>query len=180
LLKKRYCDQSDYSPFQICSVSSSHALPYQVVDAEDTGVEQWYAADDILVLPEPGVKHVWNDGESVLALYPDTTCFYKGVVVGSVKDGVVVRFEEDADQVKQVSEWNLISFPADTLVSANSNASNSAGSKRKLSGKSTAGGLKKSRSKSSLVARGSKSSLGDDDESSQSGDGSRRRSLRQH
>lgn len=109
---------------------------YEVVDAEheledddDDGASVnkdtksfWARPEDLLVLPAPmfsgGKPDMPKVNEHVLALYPDTTCFYEATVIqlppGNQLDAlskVVVKFEEDDGQQRTVAPWNLVRLP---------------------------------------------------------------------
>ncbi len=97
-------------------------------DADSTDYQKQYQLkrSDVLALPKPSdMKPLIPPKTKVLALYPDTTCFYHGVVVATPvlaytvvmltrqehhKGGYAVRFEEDDDRIQTIPLAFVVPF----------------------------------------------------------------------
>ncbi|KAJ3289579.1 DUF1325-domain-containing protein [Rhizoclosmatium globosum] len=71
----------------------------------------------IIVLPKPNDPNIreFPEGHTVLALYPGTTCFYKGIVMMKASANpmkeYLVRFEDDGDQDRPVKVQHCLDYP---------------------------------------------------------------------
>ncbi|KAF8967044.1 SGF29 tudor-like domain-containing protein [Flammula alnicola] len=122
--------------------SSKEGGKYEVQDAEpqedgQPGATYTASLKTIVPLPEPGVAigspahlslhPIFPVGSTVLALYPDTSCFYRAEViavpVGDKSSSSTkytptyqVKFEDDEDMIHNVSAYWVVQFPAHLLV----------------------------------------------------------------
>lgn len=72
---------------------------YEVVDDDETRSK--YIVESELVLPLTDTMHGMNKGAQVLALFPDTTSFYRAKLAKAAKRGsqeAHVQFEDDEDE----------------------------------------------------------------------------------
>lgn len=90
-------------------------------DAEEGGKKQVYSMSKTQVIPLPlrtfpPPKYAPNT--EVLALYPNTTCFYKAIVIKPVNDPDIpnlneclLKFEDDEDNQHFVDGYYVLEYP---------------------------------------------------------------------
>ncbi|KAJ3134097.1 hypothetical protein HK100_003838 [Physocladia obscura] len=97
---------------------NSDIKKYEVADVDDINNRHYVSSKQCLPLPSKSEKE-FPENHAVLALYPNTTCFYKAVVVvppskntmGHHAGSYLVRFDDDGDQNQPVTIYNCLEFP---------------------------------------------------------------------
>lgn len=125
---------------KVLSADKQGKYEVQDVEPQDDGQPgATYIANlkSIVPLPEPGVpignpahinfQPIFPLGETVLALYPDTSCFYRAEVISNPRaekdpsnkhtPTYQVKFEDDEDQLHTVSAYWVVRFPQHLLNS---------------------------------------------------------------
>lgn len=127
-------DQSDWILAVITRCINSDKHKYEVRDVDDENPETYATTlKSIIPLPDPNapagtpesisVCPEYGKGTIVLALYPDTSCFYRAEVVTPPRDmqptgrsylpTYELKFEDDEEQSQIISAQYVVEFPKD-------------------------------------------------------------------
>lgn len=86
----------------LATIKSRQGAKYEVQDADD-GSRWVVSTAQIIKLPTPEERQTFKKGDTVHALYPDTTSFYKATVIHGLEGRTYkLSFVDDGDNISEV------------------------------------------------------------------------------